>query len=255
MVRTDGSHPSNRGSIPRGATKNTMTDERKQFIAETLAEQPIEPLPEELAERFTEGRLNFGQPIVWHGGSNAIYRCFSREENLSGIGPVTFQFDYQRDIDSRLNDNNELKFEYVKPSTNPEAGQPIAQMHFEAHDPNRLVLLHRWVDPELRTRSGLGTRLLKQAEDWIKQAAVKQGHDIEIYLETGQRDVIDWIQKNGYNVVAEQQAKLEELTTHPERFILDQTDTSEEYYIFRKGVTERSMHDAIRLAFVKTILS
>ncbi len=217
-------------------------------------------IPVEIAEHFVQGTLLDDARIVYEGDKSVIYRCFERDEDLPGFQNTKLRIDFKKYDNSPSERLDRVCFEYVE--GDDEQRMPFAEMHLAIQDPQTFVLEHRYVAPELRTRSGLGTRLLETAEGWVQQVAQASGHPVSVILKTGQESVIRWAEKMGYEVAEEQRELLRELETHPESFEQDQVILSErsqargvvkDLYTFRKGTEGRYMEDAVRLTFTKNI--
>lgn len=219
-----------------------------------------EPLPQILAEQFARGSILATATLVQSRDTSDIYRCFTRPESLSGIPDVQLRVDYRRFHEhSILQDSfDQVRFEYVSGQNE----DPFAQMHLDCITPTDFRLVHRYVAPELRTRQGVGTRLLQQTEDWLAQVANASGRDVFVGLQTGQLDVIQWIQKLGYTVQEYQQKELDHVLGHLDEYVLDNVPESEgrrvtnrPNYIFPADATVHDINTAVRFTFVKTIPS
>lgn len=223
----------------------------------------IFPVDPGIAKRFTEGKLTDHSPIIYESDKSTIYRCFERDESIPGITGTKLRLDYRDYTEGNPNRPNQLRFEYTQPSADqPEEERTVAEMHLGILDSHTFKLEHRYVRPDLRTRSGLGSRLLKTAEGWLQQVADSSNNVVTIRLQVGQDSVIRWIQKMGYSVQDDQQELLDELTNHPERFVRGDvvlSDASQldgiikDAYTFRVDKPGRHMEDAVRLTFEKRI--
>ena len=93
----------------------------------------------------------------------------------------------------------------------------VAEMRFRFKDEQRFDLVHRYFEPEHRD-AGIGTDVLKTAEEWFAVLATKQKSDIFIELSTHQPRVMHWMVTNGYSPKEGHAETYREVVEHPERF-------------------------------------
>jgi GNAT superfamily N-acetyltransferase len=154
---------------------------------------------------------------------------------------------------------NQIQFEYVDADRDDAI---VAQMHFQPNADGTLTLGHRYIHADFRGKAGLGSQLYRQTESFFQQIANEKHNDVVVQMQMGQRSVIVWAKKMGFEVLAEYQSVLAELRDHPERFTEDEVFVSPESqsqgivkdkYIFRKETEGRYMEDAIRITMQKVI--
>ncbi|MBP9762894.1 hypothetical protein KBD34_04745 [Patescibacteria group bacterium] len=215
------------------------------------------PLPIALAERFVTGHFFEGAPTVHEGDKTKTVRWFERKEEIPTIKDTSLSVLYRKYHELTEGKFNQIQFSYARKSDNTDTQEPIAEMGLGHITTDTFSLYHRYVYPEFRGGKGIGTRLYLQVEDWLSQVAQLQQKDVHIELRTGQQDVISWAQKMGYAVDPQDSSLLKETEEQPEHFIvdsiLDVDGVIKARYLFRLGVDGRTIKDAIRLRFQKTI--
>ena len=212
--------------------KNCMDHESGRRRPEVREVKP-QTLPPEIAKKFVDGSVLDDAPIVRRTKKSRRYRLFESKDTVAGFENVFLTLDYRQQKDPNSEDPDAILFEYTPTdAVGIKEGEPLAEMYFGIEDTQHFILRHRYVRPENRTRSGIGTRLLYVAEGWMQQVADASGQPVTVTLETGQDSVIRWIQKMGYTVAEHQRPLLEELEQHPERFVQDEVFVSEESRIF-----------------------
>ncbi|MDA1038165.1 MAG: hypothetical protein O2877_00575 [bacterium] len=213
----------------------------------------------ETANTFVAGDILAGAAVVHEGEESNIYRILKRSEPIPEIPGASLRLDYRRYHEEGKNRWDQLRFEYTVGEDEQEVH--IAEMHLGVIKKGTFGLEHRYVQPKQRNKSGLGTRLLKSAEEWVQQVANASQQDQTIMLQTGQLSVLDWLNKQGYSATERFADLMKEIEEHPEHFFEAEVILSKEssdqgivkdLYLFRNGEEGRYMEDAIRLTFAKT---
>ena len=150
--------------------------------------------------------------------------------------------------------DEQLHFQY---GVTDESGtsHSIAEMQFADRGNNYFDLHHRYVAPNFRKRSGLGSKLLAQSEQWFQQLANESNKDIMLSADAGQVSVMKWLVKAGYSPIVNDRTKYEDIVAHPEKYVsaqLSDYDHKDEY-LFPKDAKIREHKDVIRITFEKTI--
>lgn len=242
-----------------------MFRESGGFRGDVEKKEVPKAIPRQLARNFVEGKMGEGREVVYQDEKMIIRRCLERDEQLPGIvGGKLFVDHRSAAPESSEPQPDQIRFEYTIPKEDdPNERLPIAAMFLSVQDPQTFHLFHRYVRSNFRNQLGLGTRLWGVAEGWLQQVANEGGRPVHVQLQAGQESVITWLKKVGFVLRPEDQAVLDELIEHPERFVHDKVFVSEEsrsqgivkdLYTFRKDVHGRYMEDAIRLTFEKKIL-
>ena len=128
-------------------------------------------------------------------------------------------------------------------------------MQFADRGNNYFDLYHRYVSPDFRKRSGLGSRLLAQSEQWFQQLANESNKDIMLSADAGQVSVMKWLVKAGYSPIVNDRVKYEDIVAHPEKYVSAQLAdyNHKDEYLFPKDAKMREHKDVIRITFEKTI--
>ncbi|MFA7286788.1 MAG: GNAT family N-acetyltransferase [Patescibacteria group bacterium] len=225
---------------------------------EDAPREPTHPLPEDLAHRFVNGTIFNDAEVVAEGEHGDIYRGFIREEPNIGIQAAKLRIDFQKSSSSNADTPKQVRFEYVQPDkVDSESDVLVAEMHIAPWGKNKFVLQHRYVQPEFQGKLGLGTKLLQQVESWLAQVASEKKEDVILEVDTGQKGVISWVEKNGFSVDPDQVKELQEVVDHPDRYALedvpDVDGLTKPEFIFRNDTPGRTVIDAVRFTFSKKI--
>lgn len=137
--------------------------------------------------------------------------------------------------------------------------QPVASLEFERLAERRYYLRHRYVESEYRDRRGIGTQLLHQAEALIQQIADRTQRRQRIEVNLGQRSVLNWLLKNGYQADASSNERLDRVRNHPAEFIFHEIDDVGDQVdrpdgIFPAGTTQFKFNNTVRIRLYKTIV-
>lgn len=227
-------------------------------------EPPIVPLPSHLARRFIVGPEQFleGSEILQEGHKTKLFRIFQQDEQLPEVGGCTFVFEFRKYHEEKSGRSAQLKFEYRQKT--PEGNRTVAQMHFLCLPDGGFMLEHRYVPPDLRGKTGIGSVLYRRSEAFLQQVANERGMDVAIYVEVGQKTVIDWAEKMGFVAIPGHQEVVDNLREHPEEYLEDEVFVSEESraegivkdkYTFPGGVEGRYMENAVRITMKKVLHS
>ncbi|MEK9160504.1 MAG: GNAT family N-acetyltransferase [Patescibacteria group bacterium] len=190
-----------------------MTIER-----ETWKEPDRTPLDPSLAKAYVnrdlpEVRRDFAQKGKDDG--KILYALHPEEDLLGKGGALQMLYTQTGKTPVRF-----MHFSYFVPSSDSgELRQEVASMLLEEKAPGVFILVHRFVNPELRG-GGVGSRLLSHLEAWLMQIANARGEKVELHASIGQKNPLFWFVDRGY--LPEDQASvdlLEELIKHPERFV------------------------------------
>ena len=173
---------------------------------------PIVPIPDEVVSSFIDDALG-------PKGAERVYtRYYERSEQLPGIvGDSKLVLVYEKNSGSAT-----LSFNYVNVPPGEQGEKYVASMILDVANPRAFKLPHRKVDAQ--RGQGLGTTLLRQAENWIEQVAARRKHPISLSVETSQYDVIKWLTKLGYGPTEESRQLYEDLMENvdkPEKYIVD----------------------------------
>lgn len=191
--------------------------------AEGRSERPaapqIVPVPDSIARDFLNGSLTkqFKEAKVFEGGHSI--RCFEKEVAIAGFPGARLRIEYEGSV------RRVIDFYYVTVNPMNNLTTFIATMTLEASDPYALKLPHRKVEDMTERGRGIGSALLKQAEQWITQVATLSQRPVTVSADTGQWSVIRWLcDKHGFEPVAEDRAAYEDLNANvmdPNRYFID----------------------------------
>lgn len=217
-----------------------------------------DPLPKEVAERYVIRTWLEDAQMVHDGDKSKIYRVFERKEVIPGVGDGVLRVDARHwPHPNETLHRDQVRFEYVM--NDPETGDVrlVAEMHLNELEDDAFWLQHRYVQPEFRGRKGVGSALLRQAEDWLRQVGEVQGHDVRLGLSAGQVDVFRWLQKQKFWIRKREKSTLDEILQYPEHFDIesatDDPNITQDLYVFRKEIKGRTRDDSVRLRFEKRI--
>lgn len=228
----------------------------KEMMPNAPKASQMESLPKALAEQYVARTWLENAEKVQDGDKSKIYRIFERQTMIPGIGDGKLRVDarHWHHPDATLH-RDQVRFEYVVPSE--KGDRLVAEMHLNELDEDAFWLQHRYVQPEFRGRKGIGSALLQQAEDWLRQVGEVQGHDMRLGLLAGQIDVFRWLQKQKFWIRKREKQKLDEILQYPERFDIecatDDPKITQDLYVFEKGKEARAYSDSVRLRFEKRI--
>lgn len=92
--------------------------------------------------------------------------------------------------------------------------------------------------------NGIASNMLKLTEACVQAQANALGRDQELVVDAGQADVIDWFLKRGFEVIEEDQAKLQRLLDGDPRLMIISCPDDEKAYEKRQWyVFEKSVYD------------
>jgi ribosomal protein S18 acetylase RimI-like enzyme len=230
----------------------------KEMMSNIPATPKIESLPKELAERYVARTWIDGTEMVHDGDKSRIYRIFECQATIPGVGVGKLRVDarHWHHPDETLH-RDQIRFEYVLPGE--KGDRLVAEMHLNELEEDAFWLQHRYVQPEYRGRKGIGSALLQQAEDWLRQVGEVHGHDVRLGLSAGQIDVFRWLQKQKFLIRKREKPMLDEILRHPEHFDIesatDDPNITQDLYVFHKETPGRSREESVRLRFEKRIFT
>jgi GNAT superfamily N-acetyltransferase len=228
----------------------------KEMMPNVIAIPKLESLPKELAERYVARTWLAGAEMVHDGDKSRIHRIFERSTNIPGIGDGKLRVDVRHwhHPDEALH-RDQVRFEYVVPGE--KGDRLVAEMHLNELEEDAFWLQHRYVQPEFREGKGIGSALLEQTEDWLRQVGEARGCDARLGLKVGQIPVFRWLQKQKYWILKQDKPILDEILKHPDRFIVESASDDEgivrDPYVFRKDSQGRTREHSVRLRFEKRI--
>lgn len=172
----------------------------------------IVPIPDEVVSSFIDGAIG-------PAGAERVYtRYYERPVQLPGIpGDSRLILVYEKNSGSET-----LSFNYVNVPPGGQGEKYIASMILNVQNRKAFTLPHR--KAEGQRGQGLGTALLRQAENWIEQVATRRKHPISLSVETSQYDVIKWLTKLGYEPTEESRELYNDLMANidnSDRYIVD----------------------------------
>lgn len=219
--------------------------------------------PHELVASFSEHHQISGKEPNYKTNKGFYYKLFEKIDTLVGVPEIIFRFSFLS-VDKQYKDLNppvdkdQFRFGYY--DAEQDYNHSIANMEYIEDDSNRYKLFHRFVEPNLRN-SGIGLRLLKQSELFLKQLADIQHEDIICFADVGQLSVMRFLEKAGYAPSIAQLELYQDLQTHPENYVSEKIKMAgdaislNDEYQFPKGITGRRQENAVRIRFEKTIPS
>lgn len=221
----------------------------------------VHQFPERIVRGFAEGKIAEVTIRKREVENQTLYGLMIVPDEGVGIpGTQLIAYYTERTPEYRAKAPNafdeQLHFQYG--FTDQEgANHNIAEMQFADRGNNYFDLYHRYVAPDYRKRSGLGSRLLAQSEQWFQQLANESNKDIMLSADAGQVSVMKWLVKAGYSPIVNDRVKYEDIVAHPEKYVSAQLadyDHKDEY-LFPKDAKIREHKDVIRITFEKTIHS
>jgi len=218
-------------------------------------------VPTRIAKEYLAGTWLSHASMVYEGDENRVFRVFESTVNIPSVGRANFHIDECLwDKPDERNHRNQIRFEYVTPDDGSEnGGKIIAEMHLSRIDEDTFDLQHRYVHSEYGRRTGIGTALYHQVENWLQQLAEARHRDVMLGLLAAQEDLIKWLRKEKFSIKIEQRPVLNDVLNHPDRFTFDHPSYhpkfAEETWIFPKGAVGRHPSDSILLRFQKQIPS
>ena len=172
---------------------------------------------------------------------------------LPNVGRIHFNIVLWHYFQRGKHDHDKITFRYHN-----EQGL-IGEIQFLLMPDGTYHLNHRHVVENYR-QQGVGERLLKQAEHTLQRLANRRKQPVEIFLQLGQRNVLQWFLKRGYEPSVGHEDMVEAVLHHPEQFIFDDiTDKpgddpiKRQDGIFLPGSTGRKIEDTVRINLEKTL--
>lgn len=183
-----------------------------------------------------------------------IRRIYESEVVVPSLGKTEFSIDRRHYYQQWENDYDMTDFQYN------HGEQPIGTMQFLHKRDGTFELAHRYVEPEFRGK-GAGEDLLARAEAAFQAVANKDSQDIAIKAQFGQRRVINWFLKHGYELADDHSREdWEDVQAHPENYIFATVDDDSEDDklgredgIFRAGDDGRTIDDTVRINLQKIL--
>jgi GNAT superfamily N-acetyltransferase len=204
---------------------------------------------------FLAGAIQESGHKILEDEKEAIYLCTKKRVSLPEVGPAVLEMHYQ---DRKQNDIRHDKLDFRYDFRVSRAERPlIADMLFAIVNTHDFRLHHRLVDEQYR-HNGIGSALLRDAEEWFQALAKAQGTEVTLTIPAAQVSVIRWALKNGYQAQAWDQTLLQDVLERPEQFdiedIMGSDGIKRDGYIFPKNGREKIEGTAIRFD-LKKILS
>jgi GNAT superfamily N-acetyltransferase len=201
------------------------------------------------------GKLPERAPIVDQTQEGETRRLVRRQVVLPKIGAAFLNIDFRHYYETWEKDFDMIGLQYEGKD------QLVGEMQFVLPPNGRYRLTHRYVTESLRGQ-GIGEALLKQAEHILQAIATRRKQTVEIEMQLGQRDVLDWFEKRGYAAMDDHSRDLiAEVKEHPEHFVIadiipkDKHDIqNRKNGIFRLDTEGRTIDDTERINLIKTLL-
>lgn len=212
---------------------------------------PLHTVSEVVLDALACQPVSADYPIMYADDIGEIRRLYVVPEQVLGVGSAELTIDHRHYFQKWPNDFDMVDFQYNRGET------PVATMQFQFMPDGSYGLSHRYVQPDFRKR-GVGERLLAQAEQAFQQSANREQKDITIFIQVGQRSVLRWFLKNGYEPKDDRSADLVQAVLHqPEQFIFaeitDKDALVKDDCIFEPGTTGRTLEDTVRINLQKVI--
>jgi ribosomal protein S18 acetylase RimI-like enzyme len=223
---------------------------------ETTHEHPrVLHFSDEVVRRVAEVELA-DAPVALHNEAVTLYELYRGPVVLPGIADAQFSLQYRQYAGQWKDDFDGLLFDYE--TVQHGVAAQIAALEFDRIMPRRFKMNHRYVEPQYRDRRGIGTQLLRQAEQLFQQLADRTQQRQRLEIELRQRNVLEWIIKNGFAPEPTHLAQVQAVREHPERFISrdvvdGRDDTLKADCIFPIDTTDFTLQQAIRLRLFKII--
>lgn len=201
-----------------------------------------EPIPQDLVTAFVDGSFEREaargrQP---HLPISKLY--YQRDETLPSGQRVRLDVRYERERTYTA-----IRFFYFTPQ-----GDQLASMVINVTSPDHFSLPHREVEQSAR-RTGVGTYLLKQVEQWIENVARLRAHPITLSVAISQYDVLQWLTKMGFVPSEEDRTLYEDIVADAsgDKYHVDAW-TQRTNLIFGRTPEGQVRADPVRLTMVKT---
>ncbi len=226
---------------------------RQERLRRELTTEPISLSPAVMAA-LDLGKFPERAPIVDQTNEAEIRRLVRRRVVLPKIGEAYLNIDYRHYYKTWEKDFDMIGFQYEGKD------QLVGELQFVLPPNGHYRLSHRFVPESLRGQ-GIGQQLLRQAEHTLQAIATRRKQSIQIELQLGQRDVLDWFSKRGYSALDDRSRDLvSEVKEHPDHFVFDDIVPKDEQDIkgrkngiFRPETKGRTIDDTQRINLGKMI--
>lgn len=230
-----------------------MKQEQRLEVAPVDA--AIVPLPETVILSLIDGHFS-GLPVTTDNEVATEFVLYRTPITVAGIPDAELLIEYRKYVEKWDDEHDALIFTYTTGSGPSE--QPVAILEFNLQMPRCYRLNHRYVEPSYRNRRGVGTQLLRQAEQFFQQLAYRTRERQRLEINLGQSSVLQWALKNGFIPEPSHQAKVQQVLHHPEEFVIhdvmdDRDDLLKTNCIFPRDTKEFTMAQTVRLSLYKII--
>lgn len=223
---------------------------------ETAPKISTESLPPALAKEYLAGTLALGKPVSFEAGSVRFFRCAERKEFLSGVGDVTLLVDFYKAPSNKHPDVcDQIYFRYMTVLPGQKEEIQVATITLNLVGPNEVNVYDRKVNPPFERNRGVGSRLLHQAEDWVRQVATELDAPITMVAGASQLDVLKWLYKWDYRPAEEGDAALyQDVMANPNNYeVLPEERGGLSFLIFKLDERGRRNAQPIRINLKKII--
>lgn len=214
--------------------------------------KPLQTIPERVVKALDTRVIPPETKVVDQTEEAVVYRLFSRRVQLPKLGPVILHVDYRHYHQTYENDFDMIGFQYEGEDA------LVGEMQFLLMPDGRYGLSHRYV-PEKYQGNGAGHHLLQQAEATLQAIANRRQQPVDVALQLGQRNVLEWFQNRGYHLADERSAAIaKDLQDHPEHYVFADIQPKDEHdiQVRRDGIffpetTGRTIEDTVRINLAK----
>ncbi len=220
---------------------------------EKVPEISTESLPTALAKEYLAGTLALGKPVSFEAGAVKFFRCAERKEFLPGVGEVTLLVDFYKAPHPDVYD--QIYFRYMTVLSDQKEETQVATITLTLVGPNEVNVYDRKVNPPFERNMGVGSRLLHQAEDWVRQVATELRAPVTMVAGVSQLDVLKWLYKWNYRPAEETDASLyQDVVANPGNYeILPEVRGGLSFLIFKLDERGLRKTQPIRINLKKII--